>query len=142
MKQATRHDLLQVLLMHCRALAVGLLVSGCAMSTPVSNISKQTSAAPGSAELRSQIERTGSLRVIVTLVTEGQEPASVEIIRSTQERLLAALQGTEHSVLYVYHSAPLLALVVGRDGLDVLLSSPLVRSITPDAPRRTMNPAP
>lgn len=130
-----------MLLLHMQwaTLAAALFVTACAasMSPAIVQTPPQQRRA---AELRSEIDRTGSLRVIVTLQIDGQEPASAEAIRATKERLLAALQGRQYKVLYLYPSQPLLALVVWSDALDVLLSSPLVRSITPDAKRHITDP--
>ena len=102
------------------------------MPMPVST--QNTSA--NAAELRRLVEDSGSLRVIVTLVNDGQAAGSAESVRAKQDRLLTALRTTRHSVVHRYGSAAILALDVGRDALEVLLSSPLVASITPDAPRR------
>jgi hypothetical protein len=116
----------------CLCLAAAAFVVGCAMPSPVST----QNASPAPAELRRLVGESGSLRVIVTLVEDGQGPASAESIRSTQDRLLAALRTTKHGVVHRYSAAPILALEVGRDGLEVLLSSPLITSIRLDAPRR------
>jgi hypothetical protein len=115
----------------CVRIIVAALTVGCA-TTSVST--ENTGSTP--AQLRRLVEHAGSVRVIVTLVEEGGTPASADTIRSTQERLLAALRTTQHSIVHRYGAAPILALDVGRDAMEVLLSSPLVASITPDAPRR------
>jgi hypothetical protein len=86
-------------------------------------------------ELRAEIASTGSLRVIVTLRADEQEPPSDAAIRSKQKQLLAALDGTAHQVVYLFPSTPMAALVVGPDALNVLLSSPLIVNIMTDAPR-------
>ena len=92
------------------------------------------------AELRTQIQRTGSLRVIVALKLDAPEAASPEAIRAVQDRLLAALRGTQHEVLHRYGSTPAVALVVSPKALDVLLASPLVASIVPDQTREPAKP--
>ena len=93
-------------------------------------------------ELRTEIAQRATLRVIVTVSSaevSGDSPAAV---RPQQERVLRALQGMEHQVVFVFPSTPLLALVVGRDALEVLLSHPLVTSIMVDRPRAPAASAP
>ena len=118
----------------CGILAAALSHTACASAPPA--MGQQISTDVAGADLRSRIERTGSLRIIVTLAREGGEPASADAIRAKQDRLLAALEGTEYKVLHRYGSAAVLALVVSPKALDVLLASPLVASVVPDEPRR------
>jgi hypothetical protein len=87
------------------------------------------------AELRDAMTHVGSLRLIVTVSTEqwsGDQPAAA---KANQQEVLRALTGTEHQVALVFPSTPLIALVVGRDALDVLIRHPLVTSIMIDQPR-------
>ena len=107
-------------------------------------------AAPGRAqvteskagELRAEIARTGSLRVIITVATNAQAVEPSAAVTSSQQQLLRALQGTKHQVVFVFPSTPLVALIVGPDALDVLLSNSLVTSIMVDQPRTPSTAAP
>jgi hypothetical protein len=85
-------------------------------------------------ELRAELARTGSLRVIVTLSVDDRVNASAAA-RLSQEELLHALEGTEHQVVLVFPSTPLVALIAGADALEVLISHPLVASIMVDSAR-------
>lgn len=99
-------------------------------------VSAQVSAAQAS-ELRAEIVRTESLRVIVTVSIPGvQAGESGAAPKASQQQVLRALEGTEHQVVFVFPSTPVLALIVGPGALGVLLSHPLVTSITIDRPRK------
>jgi hypothetical protein len=87
-------------------------------------------------QLRTEIAQAKSLRVIVGLATDHQRGDAGVAARQSQEELLTALQGTEHTIVLVFASSPLLALIVGSDALDVLLSHPSVTSIMLDRARR------
>ena len=97
-------------------------------------------AAMQAAELRAEAERNGAVRVVVTLAMAGTELPSAEAIRSMQQRLLAALSGTGYSGLHRYGNVPQLALTARRDALEVLLASPLVATVSPDALADTQSP--
>jgi hypothetical protein len=86
-------------------------------------------------ELQDEIKRAGSARVIVELAVDLQGPADAAAIRVVQDRLLASLAATEHTIVFRFPSTALVALIIGPDALKVLLSSPLVKSIMRDAPR-------
>jgi hypothetical protein len=88
--------------------------------------------------LRERAAREGSVRVIVTLAVAADGTASEETIRDAQERVLAALRGTRYENVRRYRSLPQLALAVGPDALEVLLASPLVKAVAPDALARPM----
>jgi hypothetical protein len=90
--------------------------------------------------LRERAAREGSVRVIVTLAVAADGTASEEAIRDAQERVLAALRGTHYENVRRYRSLPQLALTAGPDALEVLLASPLVKSVAPDALARPMAP--
>jgi hypothetical protein len=107
--------------------------AACALMSAVPALAQMSESK--ASELRAEIAEGGTLRVIVTVSTveaSGDSPAAA---RSRQEQVLRALEGMEHQVVFVFPSTPLLALVVGRDALEVLLSHPLVTSITVDRPR-------
>ena len=108
---------------------------------PALQASAQMSGSKAS-ELRAEIARASTLRVIVTVSIDeagGDSPAAVQ---ARQQQLLGALKGVEHQVVFVFPSTPLVALVVGRDALEVLLSQPLVTSIMVDRPRAPAATAP
>jgi len=105
-----------------------------AVAAPLACASGETGA------LRERVARDGSVRVIVTLAVAGGGTASEEAIRDAQEQVLAALRGTRYENVRRYRSMPQLALSVGSDALEVLLASPLVRSVAPDALARPMGP--
>jgi hypothetical protein len=86
------------------------------------------------ATLRAEIARADSLRVIVTLQVGAVKDRS-DAIPIVQKQVLEALEGTSHTVVLVFRSAPIITLVVGRDALEVLLSHPAVTSITIDRER-------
>ena len=88
--------------------------------------------------LRERAAREGAVRVIVTLAVAADGTASEEAIRDAQERLLAALRGTRYEIVRRYSSVPQLTLTAGPDALEVLLASPLVKSVAPDALARPM----
>jgi hypothetical protein len=93
-------------------------------------------------ELRAEIAHTRSLRVIVTVATDGQLGEPSAAAQLSQKQLLATLQGTEHEVVLVFPSTPLVALIVGPEALDVLLSHPSVTSVMVDRPRIPSTAAP
>ena len=89
------------------------------------------------AELRSEVARQGSLRLVVTLALDQQQASSEAAIRAKQLELLVAVKGRgKHEVVFLFPSAPMLALVAGPEAVDALLSSPLVAAIMIDSPRR------
>jgi len=90
--------------------------------------------------LRERAAREGSVRVIVTLAVAADGTSSEETIRDAQERVLAALRGTRYENVRRFSSLPQLALTAGPDALEVLLASPLVKSVAPDALARPMAP--
>ena len=86
--------------------------------------------------LRAEMARTDALRVIVTVSTKPEDGEPSAAAKSSQQQLLRALAGAEHRVVFVFPSTPLVALTVGPDALDVLLSHPSVTSIMVDRPRK------
>lgn len=118
----------------CIGLA-GLLGAG-ALARP----SIGQTAAPEAAQLRAEAERSGAVRVVVTLAVAGAQPPSAEAIGAAQERLLASLAGTGYSDLRRLRNVPQLALTARRDALEALLASPLVAAVAPDALAATQSP--
>ena len=89
-------------------------------------------------ELCAELAETGSLRVIVGFALDAAETGA---LASAQKQLIGALAETEHTVVLAFPASPLLALIVGPDALEVLLSHRFVKSIMVDRPRRA-TPAP
>jgi hypothetical protein len=67
---------------------------------------------------------TSSLRVILTSARNSELPGSAADSIAPPRKLVQTLQGTEHQLVLVFSSAPISALTVGPDALDVLLSMP------------------
>jgi hypothetical protein len=93
-------------------------------------------------DLRSRAARDGTVRVIVTLASPESRSGSADAIREAQAALLNSLRGTRYEEVRRFSSVPQIALAVGPDALEVLLSSPHVAAIVADSRARPMTGTP
>lgn len=90
------------------------------------------------AALMARIDAGGSARIIVELNLPGGADVPSGTIAEAQDQLLRELSDYQYTLVRRYSSLPMLALEVRRDALDYLLSSPQVKSISPDSLMRPM----
>ncbi|MCB1763555.1 MAG: hypothetical protein KDI27_10520 [Gammaproteobacteria bacterium] len=83
--------------------------------------------------LVSEVNRMGSVRVIVTLKISDAVHSNTQAIAQVQRLLLEQLSPFSIRIINQFRSFPLLALEVGPVALGYLLASPLVSSVEADA---------
>jgi hypothetical protein len=124
----------------CLPFSLSLIAACSAPLMPATSQGQLITRNDGAAQIRAVAERDGAVRVIVTLALAGAPPYPAQAIGAAQERLVAALAGTGYDGLHRYANLPQLSLTARRDALEVLLASPLVVSVAPDALAGTMTP--
>ena len=95
---------------------------------------------PAASALLQEATQKGQVRVIVSLAISSEVPQAPAAIAQAQGRLLQDLSAYPVEIVRQYRTLPLLALEVGSSALRYLLEHPLVRSVEPDRPLRTMTP--